>query len=837
MRVGVDYRILSTGTYLMRRGMGRYTQQQLRAVLEIDSDNDYVLLCPPGADLRLVDPVVLGAPNVSTATMEPTPPAEAGLRGAEEFQSWIAGLGIDLFHATTPFQLTDPVLVGFDACPMVATLYDVIPLLFPDHYLEVSGGRDRYLYAINLVRQAGRQIAISEATRDDAVRHIGLCPDRVDIAYPVAEPLFRPLARAEIDTALRTLNRRMRVPERFALAVSFPHHSKNVDGLLQAYSQLPANLRLELPLVLCCVLTGGLSRQLLDLGLDLGTADDLLVTGLVSDDELAALYNLATFVVHPSRYEGFGLPVVEAMQSGTPVITSTTSSLPEVGGDAALLVDPADVDGLTEAMAMLAGDEALRHAMSEKGLTHAARFDTAQLGRVTLDSYHRAVRGNADAGSDDTVRVALWSPLPPLRSGVADYSADLVDGLGDAAEIEVFVDDGPIPSADILGRQRVQHATAFDRRSAQAPFDAVVYQVGASAYHRYLHEQLCRTGGVVDLHDLVWSYALYSDAVDRGERDAFDRELGELEGPEAVAELTALERQASAGGVDVPDASRSDFWSRYPMLGRLVEASSAQVVHSAAMADDLRRYPTARPMVTPIGVSDPRHRSRAVDVAAVRRSLGVSDTSLVVGTFGIVHHAKGLETCIRVVDDLTRRGCDTTLLAVGAALDPAYANALRTLARSHGVADRVRLAGHLPGPLFDAHLLACDAVVCLRPATTRQVSSTLMRALAAGRAVVASDIADWRDVPDDTCRRIPTGGNERAALTEALAELAADPAARQALGARARAWYEDHATIGRMTARYREVLADACHRAIPEQVPELVAERGRWTAVLEMIDR
>ena len=140
MRVGIDYRILSVGPALVTRGMGRYTQQQLRAVLDADDRNEYVLLANRGNDLSLIVPEVLEAENTSIEVYSPPPLSQAPqhtdvlLRLAEDYQAWMARLDLDVYHATTPFLLEYPLLLQFDVCPMVATFYDAIPLIFAEHY-------------------------------------------------------------------------------------------------------------------------------------------------------------------------------------------------------------------------------------------------------------------------------------------------------------------------------------------------------------------------------------------------------------------------------------------------------------------------------------------------------------------------------------------------------------------------------------------------------------------------------------------------------------------------------------------------------------------------------
>ena len=520
MRVGIDYRILAVGEDLIQRGMGRYTQQQLRAVLGVDADNDYVLLCEQDADLSLIDGAIRRAPNVVVRKGPPRSGDPLSLRSAAEYEDWIDGLGIDVYHATTPFLFVEPVLSDFGVCPVVATFYDLIPLLFPEHYLGAGAGYECYLWALGLVLHADRLLSISEASGADARAHLGTPADRIDVAWPIADECFKVLSPEQTTEALAPLRRRVQVPEQYLLTVTYPHHSKNLETLFAAYAAVPAGVRLRLPLVVCCHLPPKARAELIGLAGALGFADDLILTGLVSDEALAGLYNAATVVVHPSRYEGFGLPVLEAMRCATPVITTTSSSLPEVGGDAALLVDPEDAAALTAAIEAVFDDPDLRQEMAGRGLLHAGRFDADQLARATLDCYRRAADPPApavDGQGHRPVRVALWTPLPPQQSGVADYSAELLDGLGPLADVEVFVDDGVLPPVDLSWAHRVQHHRAAPRRRRRDPFDVAVYQLGASSYHLFEQDALEDDPGIAVIHDFRWGYLQWSEAARWGD--------------------------------------------------------------------------------------------------------------------------------------------------------------------------------------------------------------------------------------------------------------------------------------------------------------------------------
>lgn len=797
MRVGIDYRILAVGGQLIQRGMGRYTQQQLRAVLEVDRENEYVLLCEHDADLSLVDPVVRRAPNVVVRRGPERTGDPMSLRSAAAYEDWIDGLDVDVYHAATPFLFVEPVLADFTACPVVATFYDLIPLLYPEHYLGAGAGYECYLWALGLVLNATRLLSISEASGADARRHLGTPPERIDVAWPMADDCFRVLPPAQVQEALAPLHRRIRMPEQFLLTVTYPHHSKNLEALFHAYAALPAGVRLRLPLVVCCHLPEKARYELAGLARALGFADDLLLTGLVSDETLVGLYNAATLVVHPSRYEGFGLPVVEAMRCATPVITTTSSSLPEVGGDAGLLVDPDDVEGFTAAIGRVFDDPDLRQEMAERGLRSAQRFNAGQLATATLDCYRKAAVP-APPPQPAPARLALWTPVPPQQSGIADYSAELLQGLGAAADVEVFVDDGVLPPVDLAWAHHIASHAAWPRRRRQQPFDVPIYQFGASTYHLFMYDTLRRDPGIAVLHDFRWGYVLWSEAVRTGRIEAFRAELAALEGEEAVAELDRL----GAG-----ELATHRFWDDHPMLGRVAGASLALAAHGEAARRELElRYPEVRAYTVPMGVADPYASDEGLSRESARAALALGGSTFVVGVFGIVHPAKRIEVCIEAFARLLADRPDSLLLIAGRALDPAYERSLADLARAKGALHAVRFTGHLTPTQLDAHLVAADVVVNLRDAEIRQMSAMLMRTAAAGRPAIITDSPWWAEYPADACVRVQNGPGEAAAVLDGLCRLAGDTNARAGMAAAARAHHQEAGTIAHMTERYFDVI-------------------------------
>jgi glycosyltransferase involved in cell wall biosynthesis/SAM-dependent methyltransferase len=836
MRIGIDFRMLSCGRALVNRGMGRFTQQQVREVLRLGAAHEYVLLLLADHDPALLLPEIAGAANVTRVELprELAAPRRGDapqdvLRQAAQLSGILAELGLDVYHATTPFLAADPSFWRCDSSALVATHYDLIPLLYPDRYFGPKSRAEhgRYLRTVRALRDAERLIAISDFVRGEAAARLGICRERIDVAYPIADPCFRVLADGEAASLLAELRRRCPLPDDFVLCATHLHHAKNLHTFLRAYAMLPPAWRHRHPLVIVGDLDLGGRKALDGWTLEMGIRDDVVVPGFVAEQELVALYNAAWIFVHPSRYEGFGLPVLEAMRCGAPVIAGNAAALPEVVGDAGLLVDPEDPASFVLAMERLDGDPGLRRELRAAGLARAEIFHPRQLGEATLGAYERAAReaGEWRARPTSRPRLAVWSPLPPQPSGISDYTAELLTELRTWADAELFVDDAFLPDHELLDSWPTFHYTAFERRHRWRPFDLAVYQLGASMFHVYLLDAIQRWPGLLVLHDLTLSYvraALFAAGMPPEE---VRRELLAGDGLEALIEYEAVARLDG----EARTRATEEFLGRRLLLRPLIAASLAEIVHLPRAARELEdRYPRARVHAFPMGVADPwRYASEAgtwsLAAANVRRRHGLPPDAFLVGVFGIADPVKRLASILRAVARLAARVPSAMLVVVGRFLDEEYHRALERLARELGIADRVRFLGQVARGDFNQLLLACDAVVNLRYPSRKQMSATLLRAAAAGKPVAVTELPEWDHFPSSFCYRVRADETEDANLAEWLMGLALDPERAATASRAAREHYLGHGTLKQMADRYREVIEELTGGAraeVPAALPE-----------------
>lgn len=360
----------------------------LEGLDRVGGSEDYVLLCPCLEKNSTPQLPALG-PRFRMREIEGTS-ARLGIRLGKIWWEQVAirracaESGGDLLHS--PY-FASPLRPNV---PTVVTIHDVIPLILPAYGRPMHARLYTKLVS-RAARQASAVITVSEAAKRDIVRALGIPSEHVHVTYNAADPRMRPVADA---AALDRLRGKFGISGEYLLYFGGFDVRKNVERLLRAFHAARPNFDRPYSLILA----GSLNlvghplypdpRPLIE---ELGLGREVIVTGRVSGEEKALLYSAATAFVFPSLYEGFGIPVLEAMACGAPVITSNASSLPEVAGDAALLVDPSDAGAMAGAMVKLMNDAGLRQDMRIRGLRRAAQFNWDDSAARTLEVYRQVL--------------------------------------------------------------------------------------------------------------------------------------------------------------------------------------------------------------------------------------------------------------------------------------------------------------------------------------------------------------------------------------------------------------------------------------------------------------
>ncbi len=367
MRIGIDARLV----HYTQAGIGQYTLNLIRGLADLDAENEYAILQSRKDKLPLIQ-----RPNFRRHPLW-TPSHHRLEQMVLPFE--IQGLNLDLLHSP---DFIPPLRRN---CLSVITVHDLSFLLFPGFMTRESAN---YYGQIDVaVRNTDHIIAASQSTADDIMRLLGTPESKITVIYQAIDPIFRPISEREPLAAVRD---RYGIPEEFVLSVGTVEPRKNLPTLFEAFRLVLDRYKSQAKLVVVGPL-GWLVDDSLAAVERLCLQDDVLFVKHVPTADLLHLYNAARALVMPSFYEGFGRPALEAMACGTPVIASNVSSLPEVVGDAGILVSPQEPEDIAVAICRVLNDAQLREEMRAKGLSRAACFSWEKAAQQTLDVYREVM--------------------------------------------------------------------------------------------------------------------------------------------------------------------------------------------------------------------------------------------------------------------------------------------------------------------------------------------------------------------------------------------------------------------------------------------------------------
>lgn len=383
MKIGIDARFL---THPQLGGFKTYTENLIGALAAIDSRNEYVLYVdrqPGPHDL------IPKQSNFQTRVVPASVPV-IGLPMREQIALARQAKKdrIDVFHSPC---LTAPIRLP---CRLVVTVHDMI-WASPENF---TGNKSwslkrrlidwyNYLVPKQAIRRASAIITVSHASKQSILEHLRIPSDKVVVTPEAAGPAFK---RIDDPGRIRAIREKYHLPPDFMLAIGAADPRKNIQNLIQAYQMLPHSLKGRHRLAIVWThhfLEQEISRRVDELSL----TQNVQFLRQVPNEDLVLLYNAAALFVFPSRFEGFGLPLLEAMSCGAPVIAADNSSIPEIAGEAAVYFDALDPQTMTDAMTRTLGDGKTRAALIEKGLARAATFSWERCANETLQVYRQCV--------------------------------------------------------------------------------------------------------------------------------------------------------------------------------------------------------------------------------------------------------------------------------------------------------------------------------------------------------------------------------------------------------------------------------------------------------------
>jgi glycosyltransferase involved in cell wall biosynthesis len=748
------------------RGIARYAVEHAAAFSRIAPDAVRAFLVNPRFLLPPSTDRFLGSGRLAWST----PDADA-LRSGPMF-----------FHVMSPFELGVPLeelwppAVRRPDVRLAVTLYDLIPLLFPDPYLADQATRGRYMARLQMLRAADLVLAISESTRQDAIRHLGLRPERVRVIDAGVADDFRP-PEGDRRAAAESLSRRLPgLRPGYHLYTGGVDFRKNMEALIRAHAGLPRDVRARHQLVIVCRMSDTDRARYLGVAAEAGNADDVLLTGFVPDHILRELYQAADLFVFPSVYEGSGLPVIEAVACGAPVIASNSSSLPEVTPSPEALFDPGDIGSITAMMLRAGEDGVFRQRLLRASAEAAGRHTWERTARLTLDAMGE--RWDArPARPRRRARIAVTTPYPPDPSGIAEYSRGLLAALAESCDVDCYVGGDPAGyDAPPHPACRLFDVEALPARARLIAYDGVIHCMGNNPIHEFVMDAAAAVPGAILCHDtrLVRYYSGASRDLAASLREMYAHRLPPV-----------LDRE----DVDHEAVERAGVW----MLGEVVTRARGVMVHSRLAAEVVRLEAEAHGVALDVSVVPfgcPPHAPS--DSAA----LPALDGALV-ASFGLVDPVKRPDVLIAALPAI-RATCPGARLALVGPVGDGYREDLSALAASAGVGDAVTITGAVPRDEYAAWLDAADVAVQLRSMTQGEASLTVAETLAAAVPTIVTDAGWMGELPEGNVLRLPADAGVLS-VADAVCRTLGDPALAGELRDAGRAWAGEHS--------FREVAA------------------------------
>lgn len=748
MNIGID--LLPLKTYSFSRGIGKYSFDLVKELVRIDQVHQYFLFNVPGDQFQsfVYQNVVVSEKEASGVDTE-----KLDIFIFSSFFEW------DYTICPHPSEIT---------CKKAVIVYDLIPVLFWHHYISNFPPDivKVYFHRLDLLKSFDIIFTISSTTKRDLIELLDIPSERIVVIYSgLNEEYYK---RKNNNKEIERIKEHYGIKRKYLLSTPGYDFRKNIFGIFEAFSMLPPHVIECLDLVLVCNLGQHQERVLLKTWSELKLPPDhLILTNYIPVEDLIALYDGAELFVFPSFYEGFGIPVLESMSRGCPVVTSVISSLPEVCESAAILTDPYDAQQTSSAIEEILKNTFLKNKLVTLGYEQCKKFTWTRVVRRVLETFNeiqeRSSKKNVSVHTAYPKRIAFFTPLNPVKSGISDYSEDLLRNLKNRFEIDIFIDTNYSPdNPNIVRSFDIYQHTFFELKKDQ--YDLVIYQVGNSKYNSYMYEYLIKYPGVVVLHDAILPYFFESLCIDE-ERHILDytKYLDYVFNNHGYGRyLQSLEDYKHKKPRDHYDFSLN-------FLKKIVDSSCLTIVHNEFTKKIIEKNASFS-NIHKIHMGFPISHSEE-EKDAIKSDFHLSNL-VVISAFGRITSTKRIDVLLLSLAKIIREhDIKNVLLYLVGSVESDMKKEIQRLLRQNQLHDYVRITGYIPSDEFKRYYAITDICVNLRYPTSGETSATLINALANGLPVITSDIAQYREYPDDCVWKVDVNPDEIEELTAFLLEL------------------------------------------------------------------
>jgi glycosyltransferase involved in cell wall biosynthesis len=747
------------------RGVGRYSKALFKAVAG---------LAPPRQVYGLLSrqhPTIPHFDGVSASRLikiDPIPDFGSGKNdslGSHLYSAAAATLFPDVVHISHVFEgFAEKVyLPNLASRPygqvISATLYDLIPLRYPDQYLRNPEFKDWYMRRLAFYFQADLLLAISEASRRDAIDLLGIDKDKIVTIYGGVEGKFQPIAG--LQPTYEKLRRKYNLNKPgIILYAGGDDYRKNLVGAIQAFAALPEALRATHQLVILCAIDSDRKHHFLTTAKKLGLNDtDVCFLGFVPDSDLVGFYGICDVFFFPSLFEGLGLPVLEAMASGAPVLCGDNSSLDELIDRSDAKFDSNDSLSIADRLVAVLTNKSFAQELRDYGMKRAQEFSWEASANLAINAFDDALsrkRTSAVVASMSGVvsrpRLAMFTPLPPARSGIADYNAQFLPFLSQHFIIDLFVDGYNCTDTVITSQFDIYDISKF--RGVAEHYDYILYEFGNSEFHHHMLPLLEEFPGVVGLHDAFLSGLMGYVEFNLGRKYRYSQEM--------LHSHAGAARRLFAPVMQVQDPVGTSM-VQLPCTRRILDQAIGLISHSKFNLDVAREaypqgwrapYRIIPQMVKSAGKPTQRQRLLA------REKLGYKHDDFIVATFGHITWNKCGDRLLKgFLESGLSANAKCNLVFVGELPQDGYGAALKDEIFKARLEDRIRITGFCTDEIYELYLSAADVAVQLRTFSRGGTPRGVLDCLSHAVPVIVNEAGSYVDYPDDVVTKLASDPN------------------------------------------------------------------------------
>lgn len=707
-----------------------------------------------------------------------------------------------------------------------ATLYDLIPLIYREEYLNRLNATNWYFRKLNVLHQMDLILAISESTRRDAINLLGLPAERiVNISGAVGQD-FRKMESFNPDEKKRILGR-YAIRQKFIMYTGGIDFRKNMERAIEGFSKIAPRLMGEYQFVLVCAISPDEKRQLRTVAAGYGVKEDKIVfTGYIPDNDLVSLYNLCDLFIFPSLYEGFGLPVLEAMTCGAAVIGSNVSSIPEIIGREDCLFDPRDAFEIARAINDILLHQTFRNEVKAFLWERSKLFSWDKCGVHALtafeDVYKEAIVEKKTLITSVSLRkrIAYFSPLPDIQSGIADYSADLLPFLSHYFDIDLYVDKYHVSSDLLRHNYRIYDDTQFD----STKYDFTVYNFGNSQYHAHMYDILAKHPGIVVLHDFFLSGLICYISNIKGNLDFFFESVRHAHG--VIGEEYISKYQSNS--MNLEEIIRS-----LPANRQVVENALGVVVHSDFALELARTF--SLPERKFFKVNQPlkiRSELSSEERKRARRRLNIDVETIAICAFGHIGPSKQYDLIIEALSSPEFQNRKFRVFFVGELSNPEYKSKIMSMIDRSLLKNSFEITGYVDNEMYETFLMAADIGINLRVFSNGETSRALLMNMAFGLPTIVNDFASFSEFPDDSVVKVKTNSLEDFRMK--TKDLFENEALRREISRNARSYVNKNHSLIKCAQDYAitflKILNSACDMNIDQIVKNISGFYGSCPA-------